>query len=318
MAQSVLSAQHFQDEVAAFAYVEEHLWPQGPFCPFCGEAEKIGRLNGKTTRPGLYKCYSCRKPFTVRIGTIFESSHLALHLWLQAIHLMCASKKGIATRQLQRMLQCSMKTAWFLSHRIREAMADTSGPLGGEGSTVEIDETYVGGKAHNRHLGKRGGGAGREKLKAPVFALVERGGKARAVHVPWVTGENLTQALEMNAKAGTQIYSDENHTTRFAARGFKSDSVNHKAGEYVRGDVYTNTVEGFFAIVKRGLTGVYHSVSDEHLDRYLAEYAFRYSNRSALGVEDVERAQIALASARGKRLTYTTSNSAKSARALTP
>jgi transposase-like protein len=317
MARSVLSEAHFQDEKAAFAYVEAHLWPTGPYCPFCGEAEKIGRLNGETTRPGLCKCYSCRKPFTVRIGTIFESSHLALHLWLQAIHLMCASKKGIATRQLQRMLQCSMKTAWFLSHRIREAMADTSGPIGGEGSTVEIDETYIGGKAHNRHLGKRGGGAGREKLKAPVFALVERGGKARAVHVPWVTGENLTQALEMNAKAGTKIYSDENHTTRFAARHFAGDSVNHKAGEYVRDDVYTNTVEGFFAIVKRGLTGVYHSVSDEHLDRYLSEFAFRYSNRSALGVEDVQRAEAALIGTRGKRLTYTTSNSGKGARALT-
>ena len=260
-------------------------------CPHCWRDRRaLGRL--KANPPGSRTVQVLRLPQALYrgIGTIFESSHLALHLWLQAIHLMCASKKGITTRQLQRMLQCSMKTAWFLSHRIREAMADTSGPIGGEGSTVEIDETYVGGKAANRHLGKRGGGAGRERLKAPVFALVERGGKARAVHVPWVTGENLTQALEMNAKAGTKIYSDENHTTRFAARHFAGDSVNHKAGEYVRDDVYTNTVEGFFAIVKRGLTGVYHSVSDEHLDRYLSEFAFRYSNRSALGVEDVQRA----------------------------
>ncbi|HUK59812.1 MAG TPA: IS1595 family transposase [Stellaceae bacterium] len=314
MANPVLSAEHFHNEEAAYEYVEARLWPNGPHCPHCGNADtaKIGRLaNG---RPGLRKCYTCRKQFTVKVGTIFEDSHLPMQLWLQAIHLLAASKKGFSTAQLRRTLGCGMKTAWFLTHRIREMMADTSGPMGGGGSTIEIDETYVGGKAHNRHLGQRGGGAGRERLKAPVFALVERGGKARAVHVPWVTGENLTKALEMNAKAGTTIYSDENHTTRFAARGFKSDSVNHKDGEYVRGDVYTNTVEGFFAIVKRGLTGVYHSVSDEHLDRYLAEFSFRYSNRSALGVEDVQRAEIALAGAVGKRLTYETTRSAKGAR----
>jgi transposase-like protein len=139
MAKSVLSAPHFQDEPAAFAYVEARLWPQGPVCPFCGEKERVGRLSGKTTRPGLCKCYVCQKPFTVRMGTIFESSHLALRLWLQVIHLMCASKKGIATRQIQRMLQCSMKTAWFVGHRIREAMARNDGlpPIGGEGKVIE-------------------------------------------------------------------------------------------------------------------------------------------------------------------------------------
>src|SRR5438874_56455 len=148
MAQSILSAAHFQDETAAFSYVEAKLWPDGPYCPFCGATEEhVGKLNGKTTRPGLRKCYACKKPFTVRMGTIFESSHLKLHLWLQVIHLMCASKKGISTRQIQRMLQCSMKTAWFLTHRIREAMRDGSlGPLGGEGKFVEVDETFIGGK----------------------------------------------------------------------------------------------------------------------------------------------------------------------------
>ena len=124
MAKSVLNASHFQTEAAAFAYVESKLWPNGPVCPHCGEAKRISKMSGKTTRLGLHKCYACRKPFTVRMGTIFESSHLPLHLWLQVIHLMCASKKGISTRQIQRMLQCSMKTAWFLGHRIREAMAD--------------------------------------------------------------------------------------------------------------------------------------------------------------------------------------------------
>ncbi len=144
MAKSVLSAPHFQNEVAAFAYVEARLWPEGPTCPFCGECDRIGELKGKTTRPGLRKCYSCGKPFTVRIGTIFEGSHLALHLWLQVVHLMCASKKGVSTRQIQRMLQCSMKTAWFLTHRIREAMTPAGeGPLGGRGKIVEVDETYL-------------------------------------------------------------------------------------------------------------------------------------------------------------------------------
>jgi transposase-like protein len=309
MAKSVLSAPHFQDEEAAFAYVEAHLWPNGPTCPHCGNAnpEKIGRLQGKTTRPGLRKCYECKKPFTVRQGSIFESSHLPLHLWLQVIHLMCASKKGIATRQIQRLLNCSMKTAWFLGHRIREAMNDTgSGPIGGEGETAEIDVTYVGGKAANRHQHQRGRGRGREFPKAPVFALVERNGRARAFHMPHVNGANVAHIMEQNVAGETTVYSDEDHTMRFASRRYKSEHVNHYDGEYVRGDVHSNTVEGFFAILKRGLTGVYHSVSEAHLQRYLAEFGHRYSNREALGIDDVERAKIALQGFKGKRLTYET------------
>src|SRR5665213_1485784 len=170
MARNILDAAHFKDETAAFAYVEAALWPNGPVCPHCGEAAKVGRLNGKTTRPGLYKCYACRKPFTVRMGTIFESSHLALHLWLQVIHLMCASKKGISTRQIQRMLNCSMKTAWFLGHRIREAMAPGADaePLGGRGKVVEADETYIGTADGKR--GKKAWGGMRNKQK--VMSLV--------------------------------------------------------------------------------------------------------------------------------------------------
>jgi transposase-like protein len=309
MARSVLSAPRFQNEEAAFEYVEAHLWPDGPTCPHCGNADatKIGRLNGKTTRPGLRKCYECRKPFTVRVGSIFESSHLPLRLWLQVIHLMCASKKGFATRQIQRTLNCSMGTAWFLSHRIREIMKDGGiGPLGGKGETIEIDETYIGGKAKNRHLRARGEGKGREVPKAPVFALVERDGSVRAFHVPNVTGANLAEIVDKNIAKGTTVYSDANHTTRFAASAFKSAHVNHHLYEYVRGDVHTNTVEGFFSILKRGVTGVYHNVSEAHLNRYLAEFSFRHSNRSALGIEDVERAEIALVGAKGKRLTYET------------
>jgi len=176
MAQSVLSAAHFQDEEAAFAYVESHLWPNGPVCPFCGETTKIGRLNGKTTRAGLRKCYACRKPFTVRMGTIFEDSHLAVRYWLQVIHLMCASKKGISTRQIQRMLKCSMKTAWHLTHRIRLAMAPASdvGPIGGEGKIVEADEAFL---TNSPHARKRPG----YQHKIAILGLVERGGDHRTI-----------------------------------------------------------------------------------------------------------------------------------------
>ena len=320
----VLSAEHFHSEETAYEYVEARLWPNGPVCPKCGNADpdRIGRLNGKSTRIGLRKCYACREPFNVKVGTVMESSHVPLRVWLQAIYLLCSSKKGISTRQLQRAFGCGLKTAWFLSHRVREAMADLKrapegavGPLGGAGATVEIDETYVGGEAVNRHANKRGRGRGVHD-KAPVFALVERHGRVRAFHVPEVNGTNLAKIVAENVKAGSTVYSDENHATQYSAKGFKRDTVNHRAGEYVRDKVSTNTVEGFFGIVKRGLDGVYHSVSKEHLDRYLAEFSFRYSNRSALGVEDVERADLALRGVKGKRLTYATPRSGKGSRAL--
>jgi transposase-like protein len=195
MARSVLSASHFQNEEAAFEYVEAHLWPNGPMCPHCGnvDAAKIGRLQGKTTRAGLRKCYACRKPFTVRIGSIFEDSHLALHLWLQVIHLMRASKKGISTRQIQRMLQCSMKTAWHLTHRIRKAMAPTApSPMGGEGETIEADVTFVGRKPGTKV--RRGAG----HMNA-VFSLVERNGRARSFHVANVRGDTLGAVIVKHA-----------------------------------------------------------------------------------------------------------------------
>jgi transposase-like protein len=301
---SVLSAPHFHNEEAAFEYVEAKLWPNGPTCPHCGECEKIGRLNGKSTRPGLRKCYSCRKPFTVRIGTIFESSHLKLHLWLQAIHLMCASKKGISTRQLQRMLGCGLKTAWFLSHRIREAMKEERGmftpSLGGAGKVIEADETYVGRKA-GRKLGK-----GPDSMR-PVVALVERDGSVRSFHVPNVTGATIGPILAMHASKESRFMTDEAHVYKFIGHNFaQHGAVKHSADEYVRGDIHTNTVEGYFSILKRGIYGVYQHVSEAHLKRYLSEFDFRYSNRIALGIDDVARADRALKGAKGKRLTYQT------------
>jgi transposase-like protein len=311
MAVSVLNAPHFQTETAAFAYVEAALWPEGPVCPHCGETDRVGRLNGKATRLGLHKCYSCKGQFTVRVGTIFEDSHLPLHLWLQVIHLMCASKKGIATRQIQRMLNCSMKTAWHLSHRIREAMKDGSvGPLGGEGKIIEADTTYIGGREANKHRSKRNarniGGMG----KQIVHALVERDGCVRSHHIPRVNGSTLRPIMAKHADRKSALMTDTAggylHLGRFYAR---HEMVNHEIGEYVRGDAHSNTVENYFSILKRGIVGVYHHVSEAHLHRYLAEFDFRYSNRQGRGIDDVSRADLALQGVKGKRLTYETINS---------
>jgi transposase-like protein len=311
MAHAVLTAPQFQNEAAAFAYVEAALWPNGPICPHCQETARIGRLSGKTTRPGLYKCYACKKPFTVRMGTIFEDSHLPLHLWLQVIHLFCCSKKGIATRQIQRMLNCSMKTAWFTGHRIREAMKENrdlfTPPLGGAGKTVEADETYVGRKAESRAYEAPG-------PKQAVMALVERGGKVRSFHVPNVTAQLLRPIIGRHAHMDSRFMSDESRIYTGIGWNFAShQTVVHSEKEYVRGDVYTNTVEGYFSIIKRGLYGIYQHVSEAHLHRYLCEFDFRYSNRIKLGIDDVKRADLALQGVKGKRLTYQTTRSQRAA-----
>jgi transposase-like protein len=307
MAKPVLSAPHFHNEEAAFAFVESHLWPDGPTCPHCGNADEksIGRLAGKSSRPGLRKCYACRKTFTVRIGSIFEDSHFPLHLWLQAIQLISASKKGISTRQIQRTFNCSMKTAWLLTHRIREIMkrpADLDSPAGGEGQTLEADFTYVGRKPGS----KVRAGAGHMN---PVFSLVERQGGARSFHIPNVRGETIHTVLERHASTQSRFMTDEANVFTGVGWNFAShETVTHSKDEYVRGDVHTNTVEGFFSILKRGIYGVYQHVSEAHLQRYLVEFDFRYNHREKLGVNDVERASIALKGAKGRRLTYETTH----------
>ena len=296
---SALSAPHFHDEQAAYDFVEAHVWPEGPTCPHCGSVERIGKMGGKSTRLGVYKCYSCRKPFTVKVGTIFESSHVELRLWLQAIYLICSSKKGISANQLHRTLGVTLKTAWFMGHRIREAMRSGSlPPFGGEGETIEVDETYIGQKAD---VPKRRGYA----HKHAVLTLVNREGSARSFHVNGTSAKQLLPILKANIAPETTIMTDEAGQYVHLKHFFGAHHVvSHGAGEYVRGKAHTNTVEGFYSIFKRGMKGIYQHCSEKHLHRYLAEYDFRYNNRVALGTNDDERASNALKGIVGKRLTY--------------
>lgn len=301
MAKSVLSAPHFHCEEAAFEYVEAHLWPNGPTCPHCGnaDAKKIGRLAGKTTRAGLRKCYACRKPFTVRIGTIFEDSHLALRFWLQAIHLLCASKKGISTRQLQRVLGCGMKTAWHLGHRIRLAMdPGAAEPMGGSGKTVEADETEL---TRSRKT-KKPAGFRRKTHNPKVFSLVERGGNIRSLALDHrMVGPMVRQHIHEKSR----LVTDKAQHYKFS--GIQThESVDHSRYEWARGDVHTNTLEGFFSVFKRGLVGTYQHMDSKHLERYLAEFDFRFNTRAGLGVDDATRTGLAVKGAKGKRLTYET------------
>lgn len=320
MSQSILSAPHFHNEEAAFAFVEAHLWPDGPICPHCGnvDAARIGRLQGKSSRPGLRKCYACRKTFTVRIGSIFEDSHFPLRYWLQAIQLIASSKKGMSTRQIQRAFNCSMKTAWFLTHRVREIMKRNDGlfspPMGGAGQTLEADWTYVGRKPGTK-VGMRQG-----SMNA-VFSLVERDGAVRSFHMPNVDANSLRAVLAVHADKASHFMTDEARAFTGIGWNFASHgSVKHSDDEYVRGTVHTNTIEGFFSILKRGVYGTYQRVSEAHLHRYLAEFDFRYSNRERLGIDDTERASHALKGAKGKRLTYETTNRprGKDSRAIFP
>jgi transposase-like protein len=298
---SILSAPHFHNEAAAFARLEAIVWPQGPHCPRCGGFDRITDVKGG--RMGLRRCGPCKREFTVKVGTIFEDSKVRLHIWFQAAHLMASSKKGISAHQLHRTLKVTYKTAWFMEHRLREAMRPAHFVMGGEGKTVEIDETYVGGKEANKHRNKRIKGANGGIGKEAVFSLVERGGSVRSHHVASVSLKNLGPILNEQLHAATNVMSDGGGA-RVGSMFASHQSVNHSIGEYVRGDVHTNTIEGYFSVLKRGIMGTYHHVSPQHLKRYLAEFDFRYNERMSLGVSDEARTTKALRGIVGKRLTY--------------
>src|SRR5580658_4185463 len=313
MTKSLLSAPHFHDEAAALAFIEARIWPNGPTCPRCGETVRVSRMGGKSTKLGMCKCYVCRKPFAATVGTVMESSHIPLHVWLQAMHLLCTSKKGISSNQLHRTLGVTLKSAWFLSHRIREAMKEVRGfmadPLGGAGKTLEADETFIGPSAQNRAYKP-------VREKQIVMSLVERGGQVRSFHVANVTAQTLRPIIGVHVHRDSRFMTDEAQVYQGIGWNFtEHGTVNHRAQEYVRGDVYTNTAEGYFSILKRGIYGIYQHVSEAHLKRYLAEFDFRYTNRVARGVDDAVRTDLAVKGIKGKRLTYRTVGGSRAARA---
>jgi transposase-like protein len=313
---SVLSAKHFHDEAAAYEYLEARIWANGRSCPHCGTVERSSKMEGESTRVGVYKCYACRKQFSVKVGTVFESSHVKLHLWLQAVALLTSSKKGMSANQLHRILGVSLKTAWFMGHRIREAMRDGNlAPMGGAGGVVEADETYFGPTKErklspqrgNRPYTKRGktGPGG----KRAIVSLVERGGKVRSFQVENADKATIVGIVTGNIAKETRLHTDESRLYTGADNYFAShETVKHSVKEYARGDVNTNSVEGFYSIFKRGMKGNYQHCAEKHLHRYLAEFDFRYNNRIALGVNDIARTDAALMGIVGKRLTYRTTN----------
>lgn len=303
---SALSAPHFHNEEAAYAYVEARIWPNGAVCPHCGGHERIGKMGGASTRIGTYKCYQCRKPFTVKVGTIFESSHVAMRHWLQAMFLIASSKKGISSNQLHRTLGVTLKTAWFMSHRIREAMRSGDlTPFGGGGTPVEADETYIG-RVEGAEV-KRGGYHHKHK----VLSLLDREtGTVRSQVISEFKLRTVAPILEANIAREARLMTDEARMYKHIGWNFADHGVvNHTRGEYVsRQDptIHTNTIEGYFSVFKRGMKGVYQHCSGKHLHRYLAEFDFRYSERQANGVNDIARADKVLAGVVGKRLTYET------------
>jgi len=300
---SQLTAPHFQDPEKAREYLEGIRWPQGAFCPHCGEAENVYRIRGRSARPGLWKCGSCRKQFTVTVGTVFERSKIPLHLWLQATYLLCSSKKGISSHQLHRTLGVTYKTAWFMSHRIREAMREINPPkLGGGGSIVEADETFWGNKGKNKRHGQGRKAARGWHHKEKIFSLVERGGRVRSYHVEKVTANTLKPIIREQVHADTVISTDEGAHYRGLEKEFAGHlTVTHALNEYVRGDAGTQAIDNYYSILKRGLTGIYQHCGKHHLGRYVGEYDFRYNYRD---VTDAERTAEALRGIEGKRLTY--------------
>lgn len=294
---SILSAEHFHDEAKAYDFVEALIWPEGPVCPHCMEKARVSKMKGKSTRIGTYKCYACRKPFTVKIGSIFEASHIPMRIWLQAIFLLSSSKKGMSSNQLHRALGVTLKSAWFMSHRIREAMRSGSlAPMGGGGGIVEVDETFIG----RKNKVAKGGSA----HKHAVLTLVSRDGEARSFHIDEANQQNILPIIRRNLATEAKVVTDDAGYYRNLDKEYMHAFVNHSAGQYGRGIIHTNTIEGYYSIFKRGMKGVYQHCSEKHLHRYLAEFDFRYSNRVRLGVNDEARATRAIKGAPGKRLTY--------------
>lgn len=301
MAESLLNQPHFIDADRAREYLEALRWPNGAVCPHCGSVAEHYKLEGEKHRAGLYKCKDCREQFTVTVGTVFERSKIPLNIWLQAVYLLCSSKKGMSSHQLHRTLGVTYKTAWFMTHRIREAMNQgKDGLLGGGGGTVEADETYWG--ACNRSkAGQAKKGRGYDH-KQKIVSLVERNGSVRSFHVPVVNSASLREVLTAQIAADANLITDDHNYYKKVGREFAShEAVSHSTKEYSRGTVHTNTIEGYFGIFKRGLIGIYHHVGPQHLQRYANEFDFRYNNRK---VNDTERADNALRGITGKRLTY--------------
>lgn len=297
-------AKSYHDEDSARAFLEKERWPKGEVgCPHCGLIGRCYRIipkEGSKTRKGLWKCGQCRKQFTVTVGTIFEDSHIPLHKWLMAIHLLCSSKKGMSAHQLHRMLGVTYKSAWFMAHRVRYAMAQLNLPM--MTGTVEVDETYVGGKEHYGPQGVKRVGVNK---KAPVVALVERGGNVRSFHTEMVTGKTLKQVVCDNVATNAHVMTDDSRHYGGLSKTHKHSVIRHSWKVYARkeGDVLisTNTIEGYFSILKRGINAVYHHVGKQHLHRYLSEFDFRYNSRH---IKDGERSLLAIQKVTGKRLKY--------------
>lgn len=296
----------YHDDDAARAHLEKLLWPEGPICPRCGiMGDRIKKMEGKSLRAGVYNCRDCRKPFSVTVGTVMERSHIPLSKWVLAAQIMASSKKGFSALQLQRMIGTNYETAWFLFHRLREAADEVEArPLGGPNRVIEADETYIGGKEHNKHAHKRSGVKGGPGGKMAVVALVEREGHTRSFHVANVTAKTLRPILAKHVSRESSLMTDESPIYPKIAETFSSHgTVNHSAGEYVRlgGFWHTNTIESHFALLKRGIYGTFHNVSEAHLGRYLCEFDFRANTRD---LTDAERCAALLKGTKGKRLTY--------------
>jgi transposase-like protein len=289
----------YSDEDKAREHFERVQWPDGPICPHCGVVNEATKLEGKSTRPGVYKCRPCGKPFSVTVGTVFERSHIPLNKWLYAMHVLASGKKGTSAHQLHRELGISYPSAWFMCHRIREAIRPAKYPvkLGGDDEIVEVDETFVGGKLKNRKSRK-------VKPKRAVVALVERGGDVRTFPIKRVNSRNMNAILRKQVSKKSYLMTDDSTIYPKIGKTFaRHSAVNHSIEEYVRGGAHVNTAENYFSIFKRGIYGIYHHISEKHMPLYLAEFDFRYNNRMKLGVDDTERAEKILRGARGKRLT---------------